>query len=463
MDKGVTAFHDGIINRNIYSNRNQYVITVSPKGIANGLSTIPKDGADFGPDTTLNATSPSQIGAPYTQTTGIREAWNYAFASATTNFSIDISLESYWMKPILLLEGVFVINQQVVLDPQVRVQNPKMIGSGTMSTYVYWNFNDHAIIMNPSNVNIIYSNIEIGYMQPQPGSHVNGNGFFAMLYTSSDPAYQRNTFQSYDMALASGSAYVFYLLEIQQAVFYNLEAYISGNAGAFHIENCSGSVYAIGCPHISSFYVNGAGELYVIGSNAGYGVTIGNVNYTYMDSYGVGGITLLSDVPYIHIDTVNVNDTYPFIASLGSTQYTVDHMKIDELIEASTQGYYTPFTKSPATGYTTANVNLLEVGKYTIYPGANGGISGVWTFTPTTPAVPVSGTAQQNTNPYPVNVYIYGGTVTQIQITKGTGRIAYTVFSNTAGIALSGQTFKLDPGDEIAIVYCTAPLWVWVC
>ncbi len=28
MDKGVTAFHDGIINRNIYSKRNQHVITV---------------------------------------------------------------------------------------------------------------------------------------------------------------------------------------------------------------------------------------------------------------------------------------------------------------------------------------------------------------------------------------------------------------------------------------------------
>ena len=48
MDKGVTAFRDGILNRNIYSNRNHYVITVSPKGIANGLSTIPNDGADFG-------------------------------------------------------------------------------------------------------------------------------------------------------------------------------------------------------------------------------------------------------------------------------------------------------------------------------------------------------------------------------------------------------------------------------
>ena len=49
-------------------------ITVSAKGISNGLSNIPNDGADFGPDTTLNATSPSQIGSPYSLTSGIQEA-----------------------------------------------------------------------------------------------------------------------------------------------------------------------------------------------------------------------------------------------------------------------------------------------------------------------------------------------------------------------------------------------------
>ena len=36
MDKGVTVYHDGIINRNIHSNRNSYFITVS----ANGMETV---------------------------------------------------------------------------------------------------------------------------------------------------------------------------------------------------------------------------------------------------------------------------------------------------------------------------------------------------------------------------------------------------------------------------------------
>ena len=52
-------------------------ITVSSKGRSNGLSNKINDGADFGPDTTLNATSPSQIGSPYSLTSGIQEAIEY--------------------------------------------------------------------------------------------------------------------------------------------------------------------------------------------------------------------------------------------------------------------------------------------------------------------------------------------------------------------------------------------------
>ena len=57
-------------------------ITVSSKGITNGLSTIPNDGADFGPDTSLGATNPNQIGgSTLTQTSGIQEAVNYIIAN----------------------------------------------------------------------------------------------------------------------------------------------------------------------------------------------------------------------------------------------------------------------------------------------------------------------------------------------------------------------------------------------
>ena len=76
-------------------------------------------------------------------------------------------------------------------------------------------------------------------------------------------------------------------------------------------------------------------------------------------------------------------------------------------------------------------------------------------FNTATPAVPASGTAQQNTNPYPVIVYLYGGTVTAITIN------GKTVFSTTTGLALAGQGFYLSPGDSIAVTYSIAPTWIW--
>ncbi|MFP3191243.1 MAG: hypothetical protein RXR31_07960 [Thermoproteota archaeon] len=56
-------------------------VTVSAKGISNGLSDTYNDGADFGPDTMLNATSPNQYGPPYSNTWGIQEAVNYIAAN----------------------------------------------------------------------------------------------------------------------------------------------------------------------------------------------------------------------------------------------------------------------------------------------------------------------------------------------------------------------------------------------
>ena len=54
-------------------------IAVSSKGIVNGLSTIPNDGADFGPDTTKGATAPGQYGSPYTVSVGLQESVNYVY------------------------------------------------------------------------------------------------------------------------------------------------------------------------------------------------------------------------------------------------------------------------------------------------------------------------------------------------------------------------------------------------
>ena len=310
MDAGVTAFFDGIQERTIYSNRNNNVIIVSSMGISNGLSKVYNDGADFGPDTKLGSSNPGEYAPPYTQTSGIQEAWNYAFASATTGYPdhSNIYPGGYWMKPILLLDGIFIVNQKVFLSPAVRIVNPKMIGSGMMTTYVYWDFNDNCIEIDNTNGNILFANIEIGYMQPQAGSNVGaGTAFFAANYVSGDPAYQANVFQSYDMDFVnsfSGNA-MFSLTGFQRIILYNPQVYSGGVYGALYTEN-TGYVsvfggYLLGQPYAS--YLNNVGSLVIYGSNTGgAGGVLSNLDYVYIDNYDVyDPLQINGNVEYIHL------------------------------------------------------------------------------------------------------------------------------------------------------------------
>jgi len=77
-----------------------------------------------------------------------------------------------------------------------------------------------------------------------------------------------------------------------------------------------------------------------------------------------------------------------------------------------------------------------------------------------TPAVPSSGTAQQNTYPYPVEVYVSGGSATAVQVTRGGS--TYTVWSSSTAAAIPPLLVRLEPGDSITLTYSTAPSWVWL-
>ena len=92
--------------------KNPYVpyITVSAKGVANGLSTEYNDGYDFGPDS-YNPSVTS--GVPLTQTSGIQEAWAYAklvhldieFTNGTFYASTDIHMDTLNSTPGVDLYG----------------------------------------------------------------------------------------------------------------------------------------------------------------------------------------------------------------------------------------------------------------------------------------------------------------------------------------------------------------------
>jgi len=311
-------------------------VTVSSKGMSNGLSDIPNDGADFGPDTLLRTSSKGQYGPPYTQTSGIQEAWNYAFANAVeyTNYGTG----NYWMKPILLLDGVFTVNQKVFLSPSVRIFNPKMIGSGSMSTYVMWNFNDNCIEIDHTNGNIRYSNIEISSMQPVGGANVGpGTAFFAANYVSGDPAYQANVFQSYDMDFSNtfnGNA-MFSLTGFQNIILYNIEAYDGGTYGGLYSENTN-TVQILGSimhGHYASFYLNNVNSLVMYGTETGgSGGVLSNVNFVHIDYYeAYSSLIINGNVGYIHIENIFSPTPYPFLTNQTNTPVTIDKLKIDRL------------------------------------------------------------------------------------------------------------------------------------
>jgi len=109
-------------------------ITVSAEGVSNGLSDLINDGADFGPDTMLNATNPSQIGSPYTQTSGIQEAGNY--------------VNSIGGGIVFLKQGLFLINTNINGSNWNGVS---IIGSGSTITTAVMNAFGYGTTIAPSN------------------------------------------------------------------------------------------------------------------------------------------------------------------------------------------------------------------------------------------------------------------------------------------------------------------------
>ncbi len=180
----------GLYNKSLdFSQRSQYYeklpyITVSSRGIVNGQSSIPNDGADFGPDTMLGATSPDQYGPPYTQTTGIQEAIDYSY-NAVQNFQV----------PVKLLTGGFYLYTGVKVNPKVSAFT--MYGMGTMPTYIAAYTNDDMFLFNPNWTGGLQ--VEIDNVQPFAASGYTPNSFVNI----SPPSKMNWIFQSINLNIAN--------------------------------------------------------------------------------------------------------------------------------------------------------------------------------------------------------------------------------------------------------------------
>ena len=480
-------------------------IAVSSKGIVNGLSNIPNDGVDFGPDTTSGATAPGQYGSPYTETSGIQEAVNYI-----------LNLDSGGV--VKFGGGKFVVNSTINITATTTGDVPIYLegsGAGNFGNQTYPNISTSQGTLfyaaDGLDANMIYvNNSPGGYLKISDihffGNPDNNTGS-SLSMISFNSGFQSEVSRCiFDNPPASG--YAIFTTDGNSLSYLNINKCLFQNAISGITAHDNGMIYLN--PLSSSNQTSGAGP-YIIENNYFYntagthinssapntiirnnffeeyisGVSLGAINAQVVGNVFLGNSS--SSSAY-QVSTGNYNaqihDNFFLYAGYQNILVTGGNAEISENVFDGTSGdssstATTKYVLNITTGLAGVSKggivfrNNTFIGPYlSSFPFnyvSNTGLvikdnyvmsDADIVLAPTTPSVPTSATAQQNTNPYAVNVYLYGGDVTEIQITRnGT---AYTVFSVSTAIAMSGQSYRLNPGDSITVTYSTAPTWEWL-
>ena len=425
-------------------------IVVSSKGRSNQLSNKINDGADFGPDTTLNATSPSQTGPPYTQTYGIQEAINYAFSKGIIfTGSGGTSL----IIPEIKLNGeVYQINAPITIPAAstgIAGPNFKMSGEGIQNTILLFNLNNEwGITISPNNS---YGMFVFESFSPNSGVGFTPNGWLNADWSDSSYAGQTNAVLR-DINIYPANWAINSMVFKDMAVVMLINVWDTTSAtDKGPVLACKLNQWLGGVSYQPINLTNTPIGVFVVEldglQSCPINVTFGTALLSVRNCMGfvitLGAITMFN----LYLENVHYGSLSSSALLSASSATTIEMLTI--------RGLYTDVTQTKSLiDSTYLTVNEIDAkGIYT--SGGSLTLPAV-----STPAVPASGTAQANTNQYPVNVYVNGGTVTEVQITKnGT---ANTVFSNATGLALAGQNFKLEVGDSITITYTAAPSWVWL-
>jgi hypothetical protein len=405
-------------------------VVVSAKGVANGLSEEYNDGWDFGPDS-YDPTSTAN--PPYTQTSGTQEATLYA-QTALRNSNENVAAEVY------LMDGTYYLSASVQpshISGAVGNKINYITSSWLKTTITATEGGFPLFTFSPDyGEDIIFENIAFA------GASTNGGttAVVQWLNTNAPQTIKRFTHCYFENSLNYGAYYGYgggYL--IFDGCFFDA-------TGIFNVLN----------PGMDTIIFRDS--IIKNATNPGYIATAMNVSIDRCIIELGTGQSMLS----VSSAITQLSVTNSVLGRYGAQQYvlivqsgaTVNAIYFDYLISLYPDSSYNAILNNGTIDFMTALRSF--------YGNGSGGTGTfvVTTSPTTTPAVPASGTAQQNTNPYAVDVYIYGGDVTEIQITRnGT---AYTVLSVSTAIAMSGQVYKLNPTDSITVTYSTAPDWTWL-
>ena len=342
-----------------------------------------------------------------------------------------------------------------------------MKGSGSMNPYFINHVTtDYMFKLVATSSSVINTNIQVDNLQFQNAPGVTGYGHLSLVTPSGN-----TIFQSINLDVNGGTSHAPVIVDGSTSMFlFNYELYNNeSSTQPGSIFQTNGVFSATGCT-FNGDTIWAQNQVSILGSRIN---DVGLSEYAIQLNYVS---TVFPNVPISQVLIYGCDTVFPIGINID-----IGMLKINGSMLASTGSASALFQGISTTTYTIDEVRIEHSSVYEYSNGlalpqlASGVTVNKFTFTPiignttqysfilpepSTPTVPASGTAQQNTNPYPVNVYVYGGDVTEIQITKnGT---AYTVFSNSTGLALSGQSYKLNPGDSITITYTTAPDWDWL-
>ena len=378
-------------------------ISVSAKGIINGLSNIPNDGADFGPDTY----NPDYTGSgiPYTQTSGIQEAVNYAFTQYTASPSLPTSIVSPVVK---LLDGEFAVNKGISISPKtpsgVYLNGFAIYGVDQMLTYIAVNTTDDLFIVDPNFV----GQLTIANIQPYAPTGVNPSSIVSWL--SATAQAQTLVIQHLNGSNPGWINGTLYLTNLENIIMIDHERYGTGvnidscelvidiagtnDLNAWHqatgsslaisnITNCT-AVY-LSSAWLGWYDIGGSNSVQIYGNQLQGIVLSGNVDYLTVDATGTYIGTTSSNAPLIYnvsggaltVTKVKMRLSYWF-RQTGSTfdNGSITYTDIDARV------YNLKGSTPPSTFIIPYNKPALTVNP------------------------PVSGTPYQNTNTYDILIYL---------------------------------------------------------
>jgi len=334
----------------LYPTKLPYV-TVSAKGMSNGLSDIPNDGFDFGPDTMLGATSKDQYGPPYSQSTGFLEAWNYAVSRAYPNPTTG----AYVMPMLKIVSSPIFINTNITLSGNGKnLETPIISGESSMIPYIICNVNSgYTITFDPSS--LVDTALRIENIQPQVGSGYTPEGAISIPYGSVGLV-----FEGYNINIGNGGwTGEPLLIYAGQIYMWNYETYIT--PGASNGTFSGGLTTFVG----GSFGVPSTITFTGAGTSGGYSAP--NVYLAGMESNGatLQGVTFnidtvfnfVVDCPGLEVAGINFSDTVAKNAGSSFPYFNVDLRNVFIDVQTNTS----VFSASASSPQTIQNFSVKSI------------------------------------------------------------------------------------------------------